>query len=50
MSKVLGENKLTVMMERLLWEFNLYWKFLNKDETIAKNKKRFHSSYSLFNY
>ena len=37
--KAVEENKLIVMIRRLLWEFNLYWKFTCADEENGKNKK-----------
>ena len=53
MIKVKGENKLTVTVKILLWEFNIYWKFMCTDKN---NKKKtnlpplpFHSSYSFLN-
>ena len=33
------ESKLTVMIKRLLWEFNLYCKFMFTDKKNDKNKK-----------
>ena len=32
MNKALEENNLAVMIKRLSWEFNLYWKFMCVDE------------------
>ena len=40
MSKAIEENKLTVMIERPLWEFNLYWKFMCTDEKNNKDKNK----------
>ena len=37
-SKAIEENKLTVMIKGLSWEFNLYWKFMCADENNNKNK------------
>ena len=35
MSKALEENKLTII---LMWQFNLYWKFMCTDENNDKSK------------
>ena len=48
------ENKLTVWITRLLWEFNWYWKFMCADKNNDKNKTSlpsipFHSSYLFLN-
>ena len=32
------ENKFTVMIQRLLWEFKLHWEFMSTDENKNKNK------------
>ena len=37
-SKAIEENKLTVMVKILLWDFNLYWKFMSTDENSDKSK------------
>ena len=42
MTKAIENNKLTVMRKRLLWECNLYWKFMFTDENNDKNKKNLH--------
>ena len=41
-NKAAEEKKLTVIIKRVLWEFNLYWKFISTDE--YKNKKKLTSS------
>ena len=33
------ESKLTVMIKRLLWEFNLYCKFMFTDKKMIKIKR-----------
>ena len=33
MSKAIKENKLTVTIKRLLWEFSLYWRFMCKHKS-----------------
>ena len=38
MSKAVEENKLTVMIRRFLWEFNLYCKFMYPNENNDKSK------------
>ena len=38
MSKKVEENKVTVMIKRLLSEFNLYWKFMCTVENNDKKK------------
>ena len=38
MSKAIEENKLTVLIKRLLWEFNLNWKFTCADKNNDNNK------------
>ena len=38
MSKAMEENKFTVMIQRLLWEFKLHWEFMCTDENKNKNK------------
>ena len=38
MSKVIEENKSTVMIKRLLGEFNFCWKFICKDKNNDKDK------------
>ena len=40
MNKAREENKMRVMMKRLLCEFNLYWKFMCTDKNNDKNKKK----------
>ena len=56
MSKAIEENKLTVMIKRILWEFKSYWKFMCTNKDYDKNKKNVppypspHSSYSFLNY
>ena len=35
-SKAIEEHKLTVKIKILLWEFNLYWKFMCPDENNDK--------------
>ena len=37
-SEAIKENKLTVAVKRLLWEFNFYWKFMCTDKYNNKNK------------
>ena len=51
MTKAIEENELTVRIKKILWEFNLCWKFMCIDKNSDKNKKDlhptpFHSSYS----
>ena len=50
MSKTIEGNKLTVMINRLLCEFQ-YWKFRCTDENNEQNEvtPSFHSSYSFLN-
>lgn len=38
MSKALEENKLAVLLKRLLREFNSYWKLMSRDDDSDKNK------------
>ena len=38
MSKAIEENKLTVMIKNILWEFDLFWEFMSTDENNDKNK------------
>ena len=38
MSKAIEGNKMTVMIKRLFWAFNLYCKFMWTDENNNKNK------------
>ena len=38
MSKALEENKLAVLLKRLLREFNSYWKLMSGDDDSDKNK------------
>ena len=38
--KALKENKLTVMIRRLLWQFSLYWKFMCTGKDSDRNKKK----------
>ena len=51
MSKAIEENKLTVTIKKIMWEFSLYWKFMCMDKTNDKNKASLphplslHSSY-----
>ena len=39
MSKAIKGNKVTVIIKRLLWEFNLYWKFMCMDKNNDKNNE-----------
>ena len=53
MKKATKENYLTVTIKRILWTFNLRWKFMCTDENKKKNKKSllpFRSSCSFLNY
>ena len=45
MSKALEENKFTDKVKRLLWEFNLYWKFMCTEKKIMIRTKQ---TYTLF--
>ena len=38
MSNAIEGNKLTVMIKRILWEFSLYWKFMDTGKNNDKNK------------
>ena len=38
MGKAVEENKYKVKIKRLVWEFNLYWKFMCTDKNNDKNK------------
>ena len=38
MGKAVEEHKYKVMIKRLVWEFNLYWKFMCTDKNNDKNK------------
>ena len=54
LSKAIKENKLNVTIKRLVWEFNLYWKFTCLEKHNDKNKSNlpvrpYHSSYSFLN-
>ena len=53
MSKAIKGNKVAVIIKRLLWEFNLYWKFMVWTKIMIRTTNLplppFHSSYSFFN-
>ena len=38
MSKTIEKNKQKVMIKRLVWYFNLFWKFICTDKSNDKNK------------
>ena len=48
------ENKFTVTVKMLSWEFNLNWKYVCTDQNNDKNKKTFlypiHSSHNFLNW
>ena len=38
MSKAIEENKQKVTIKRIVWKFNLFWKFIWTDKNNEKNK------------
>ena len=48
MSKGIEETIFTVMIKLVLWEFNLYWKFMCTDENNDENKKTSPNTVTVF--